>query len=72
MFPESRQKVAVTQFNQRKDGSLLELFESPLFDEHKLIYYLHTQNRSEVVEYLVNKLFREYRDDVRMIDYFLP
>ena len=64
--------MSVTQFNHKRDGSLLELFESPLFDEHKLIYYLHTQNRLPLIEYLVNKLYREYRDDVKMIDFFLP
>lgn len=25
-----------------------------------------------IIEYLVNKLYREYRDDVKMIDFFLP
>ena len=64
--------VSLTQFNHRRDGSLLELFESPLFDIHKLIYYLHSINRRELLEYLVNKLYREYRDNVRLIDFYLP
>lgn len=43
-----------------------------MFDEHKLIHYLHTQNRPEILDYLVNKLYNEYRDNIRMVDFFLP
>ena len=69
---EAVQMVSLTQFNYRKDGSLLQLFESPLFDAHKLIYYLHKQNRLQMIEYLVNKLYREYRSDVALLDFYLP
>ena len=40
--PQARHKVSLTQFNHKRDGALLELFESEYFDEHKLIQYLHT------------------------------
>ena len=64
--------VSLTQFSKKRDGSLLELFESELFDVHKLIYYLHSINRREIQEYLVNKLYKEYRDDIKVLDFYLP
>ena len=52
--------VAQISFDKRKDGSLLDLFESPLFDVHKLFSYLHRMDhRPNIIEYLVNKLFTE-------------
>lgn len=60
-------------FNKQRDGSLLDLFESPLFDVHKLFSYLHKlTNRPNMIEYLVNKLYKEYRNDVKVIDFYLP
>jgi hypothetical protein len=65
--------VSQILFSKAKDGSLLDLFESPLFDVHKLISYLHKlNNRPNLIEYLVNKLYKQYRADVKLIDFYLP
>lgn len=63
--------VAQTYFNKIKDGSLLDLFESPHMTAHMIIQYLHKQNKKHIIEYLVNKLYREYRHDVKVIDFYL-
>ena len=60
-------------FNKAKDGSLLDLFESPLFDVHKLFHHLHkVNNRANLTEYLINKLYKEYRNDINVLDFYLP
>lgn len=64
--------VSQITFNKQKEGSLLELFESPLFDIHMLFKYLHTQSRPNVIEYLTNKMYREYRKDIKILDFYLP
>jgi hypothetical protein len=65
--------VSQLQFNKEKDGSLLDLFESPLFDVHKLFSYLHKlNNRPNMIEYLFNKLYKEYRNNPRVLDFYLP
>ena len=64
--------VAQTIFNKKKEGSLLDLFESPHMTVHMIIHYLHTMNKKHIIEYLVNKLHREYRHDVKAIDFYLP
>ena len=65
--------VAQISFDKRKDGSLLDLFESPLFDVHKLFSYLHRMDhRPNIMEYLVNKLFTEQRENVKLLDFYLP
>jgi hypothetical protein len=40
--------VSQIKFNKQKDGSLLDLFESPLFDVHKLFSYLHKNNKPNI------------------------
>ena len=47
------------------------MFESPLFDVHMIFGYLHKATRSNIVEYLMNKVYREYRNDVKKIDFYL-
>ena len=68
---EGQYMVAQTYFNKAKDGSLLDLFESPHMTAHMIIQYLHKQNRKHIIEYLVNKLYREYRHDVKIVDFYL-
>lgn len=63
--------VAQTYFDKVKDGSLLDLFESPHMTSHMIIYYLFKATKKHIVEYLVNKLYREYRHDIRTIDFYL-
>jgi hypothetical protein len=64
--------VSQLKFNKTKDGSLLDLFESPLFDIHMFLRYLHTQNKPHIIEYLMNKMYMEYRHDVKILDFYLP
>jgi hypothetical protein len=65
--------VAQIYFNKKKDSSLLEMFESPLFDIHMIMRYLYSHgNRPNILEYLVNKLYKEYRNDIKLLDFYLP
>jgi len=51
----------------------LEMFESPLFDIHMIMRYLYSHgNRPNILEYLVNKLYKEYRNDIKLLDFYLP
>ena len=64
--------VSELKFCKKKDSSLLDMFESPVFDIHMIFKYLQTQNKTNIIEYLMNKMFREYRNDVKMLDFYLP
>ena len=59
-------------FNRKKDMILIELFESPLFDIHMMFGYLNKQQNPNIIEYLMNKMYREYRNDVKIVDFYLP
>ena len=48
------------------------MFESPLFDVHMIFKYLHTIQRANLIEYLMNKMYKEYRSDIKTIDFYLP
>ena len=41
---EDEYLVSQTVFNKKKDGSLLDLFENPMFNIHMIFQYLHKQN----------------------------
>lgn len=69
--PKKQYMVAQTIFDKTKDGSLLDLFESPHMTSHMIIQYLFKQNKKHIIEYLINKFYREYRHDVRIIDFYL-
>lgn len=69
--PEEEQ-VALVQFNRKQDGPLLEMFESPMFTSHMIFVYLFKNPRANIVEYLVNKLYRQSRNDVLFLDFYLP
>ena len=43
-----------------------------MFDVHMIFRYLYSQNKPHVIEYLMNKMFREYRNDVKILDFYLP
>ena len=64
--------VSQLKFHKYKEGSLLDLFESPLFEIHMFFRYLYTQNKAHIIEYLMNKMYREYRNDVKVLDFYLP
>ena len=64
--------VSKLQFCKKRDGPLLDLFESPLFDVHMVFKYLHSVNKANIIQYLMNKLYREHRTDVQLIDFYLP
>jgi hypothetical protein len=64
--------VVVLHFNKKQDGPLLEMFESPLFSSHMLIMYLFKLKKANLIEYLVNKLYRERRHDSHFLDFYLP
>ena len=64
--------VSKLEFGKKRDGSLLDMFESPLFDVHMVLKYLHSQNRVNIIQYLMNKLYREYINDVKILDFYLP
>lgn len=65
--------VAQIYFNKNKDVSLLEMFENPFFDIHMIISYLYTHgNKPNFLEYLVNKLYKEHRNDIKLLDFYLP
>lgn len=72
--PPSEEEIMVSQivFNKRKDGPLLDMFESPMFDVHMIFKYLHTLQRSNLIEYLMNKMFREFRNDIKILDFYIP
>ncbi len=59
-------------FNKKKEGSLLALFESPVFDVHLIMIHLNRHDKPHLIEYLMNKLFREYGNDIKILDYYLP
>ena len=67
-----RMLVSKLEFGKKRDGSLLDMFESPLFDVHMVLKYLHSQNRVNIIQYLMNKLYREYINDVKILDFYLP
>lgn len=64
--------VSQIVFNKKRDGPLLDMFESPLFDVHMIFKYLYTIQRPNLIEYLMNKMYREYRNDIKIIDFYLP
>ena len=64
--------VSQIHFNKKTDGSLLDMFESPLFDVHMLMRYLHSLNRANLLQYLMNKLWKEHRNDTSILDFYLP
>lgn len=41
--------VSQIAFDRRKDSSLLDLFESPMFDIYMIFKYLHTQSKPNVI-----------------------
>lgn len=69
---EDEYLVSQTVFNKKKDGSLLDLFENPMFNIHMIFQYLHKQNQPNMICYLINKLYREYRNEVNLLDFYLP
>lgn len=71
---EKDEEILVSQlvFNKRKDGPLLDMFESPMFNVHMIFKYLHTLQRPNLIEYLMNKMYREHRNEIRVIDFYLP
>jgi hypothetical protein len=64
--------VSSLTFSKQKEKSLLDMFESPLFDIHMLFKYLHGSKKPHITEYLVNKLYRENRHQVSLMDFYLP
>lgn len=52
-----------------KDGSLLRLFQSELFDSYFHMYYLHHRHEPGIHDYLVNLLYRRSEEDIH---FYLP
>lgn len=52
-----------------KDGSLLRLFQSELFDTYFHMYYLHHRQEPGIHDYLVNLLYRRTEEDIY---FYLP
>ena len=65
--------MALTKFNKQREESLVLLFESAHMTVHMIIQYLFKiDNKSHIIQYLINKLYREYRNDIKIIDFYLP
>ena len=65
-------QIVLLQFNKKQDGPDLEMFESPMFTSHMVMKYLHKRNRVNIIEYLINKLYRQKRNDYLFLDFYLP
>jgi hypothetical protein len=56
----------------RKDGSLLQLFNSEFFNIHMLFTHLYKalhEEKEGVLDHLINRL---YTEDINLIDFYLP
>ena len=71
-FMDTEMKMNQLTFSKKKDGSLLEMFESPAFETQMIFKYLQTTTRPCIVQYLMNKLYRENRNDIKLIDFYFP
>ena len=69
---DTEMKMNQLTFSKKKDGSLLEMFESPAFETQMIFKYLQTTTRPCIVQYLMNKLYRENRNDIKLIDFYFP